>query len=105
MGYLTISNSGTAYIRDMMAQGKAVGDWSKSPYKDYYASLDTSHPMDKPPELATTWADLQKVHAEFDQWNAVHNPEGAAEAQQQQLKTIATERGLPATGNVINTQA
>lgn len=64
MSNLTISNSGTAWIRDMKAQGKsAAGGWATSPNAAYYASLDTDHPLPKPGSgLPTTFAELLKSH-------------------------------------------
>lgn len=64
MSTLTISNSGTAWIRDMQAQGKsAAGGWANSPNAAYYASLDTDHPLPKPVSgLPTTFAELLKAH-------------------------------------------
>ncbi len=63
MSHLTISNSGTAWIRDMQALGKsAAGGWATSPNAAYYASLDTDHPLPKPGTgLPTTFAELLKA--------------------------------------------
>ena len=63
MTTLTISNSGTAWIRDMQAQGKSAGaGWAGSPNAAYYASLDTDHPLPKPVSgLPTTFAELLKA--------------------------------------------
>ena len=63
MTTLTISKSGTAWIRDMQAQGKSAGaGWAGSPNAAYYASLDTDQPMPKPASgLPTTFAELLKA--------------------------------------------
>ncbi|QJD90579.1 hypothetical protein HH213_11090 [Duganella dendranthematis] len=81
MTTLTISNSGTAWIRDMQAQGKsAEGGWANSPNAAYYASLDTDHPLPKPSlGLPTTFAELMKARAvdrEDMQLPAVHTANG-----------------------------
>src|SRR5471030_1703244 len=66
MTSLTVSNSGTAWFKDMQALGQsptAAGGWAKSPNAAYYASLDTDHPLPKPdsaPALPTSMADLLK---------------------------------------------
>jgi hypothetical protein len=63
MTSLTISNSGTAWIRDMQAQGKsAAGGWANSPNAAYYASLDTDHPLPKPVSgLPASFAEMLKA--------------------------------------------
>ncbi|NYE59426.1 hypothetical protein FHW58_000578 [Duganella sp. 1224] len=63
MSHLTISKSGTAWIRDMQAQGKsAAGGWAASPNAAYYASLDTDQPLPNPGvSLPTTFAELLKA--------------------------------------------
>lgn len=92
MSNLTISNSGTAWIRDMQAQGKsAAGGWATSPNAAYYASLDTDHPLPKPTSgLPTTFAELLKARS-VDQ-----------EEQQSPVGNRAVNNQTPATGNRID---
>jgi hypothetical protein len=71
---LTVSNSGTAWIKDMMAQGKdPVGGWKKSdPKAAYYESLDVQNPNDISAAANTSpgsFADILKM-----QGNATKNP-------------------------------
>lgn len=66
---LTVSNSGTAWIKDMMAQGKdPIGGWQNSPKAAYYASLDKQSPGDlstpTAAALPTSFADIMKLQAD-----------------------------------------
>jgi len=78
MTTLTISKSGTAWIRDMQAQGKSAGaGWAASPNAAYYASLDTDHPLPKPVSgLPTSFAELLKARGvqEEQRHDAVNQP-------------------------------
>ena len=77
MTTLTISKSGTAWIRDMQAQGKSAGaGWASSPNAAYYASLDTDQPLPKPVSgLPTTFADMLKARGvQEEQRHAVNQP-------------------------------
>lgn len=102
MDTLTVSNSGTAWIRDMQAQGKSpAGGWASSPDAAYYASLDTDQALPNPATaLPKTMTDLLKLRAAAD------GKDGAAvDNIQQQLKTLASDNALPPSGNVINVTA
>jgi hypothetical protein len=63
MNSLIIGKSGTAWIQDMMAQGKSpAAGWSASPNAAYYASLDgNSASSAAPPVLPTSLAELMKL--------------------------------------------
>ncbi|SEN21090.1 hypothetical protein SAMN05428959_101680 [Duganella sp. CF517] len=94
MTTLTISNSGTAWIRDMQAQGKSAGGgWASSPNAAYYASLDTEHPLPKPVSgLPTTFAELLKAR-------------GAQEEQRPPVVGQQAASPHPTTGQRINVTA
>jgi hypothetical protein len=94
MTTLTISNSGTAWIRDMQAQGKSAGGgWAGSPNAAYYASLDTDHPLPKPVSgLPTTFAELLKAR-------------GVQEEQARLVVNQPAASANPTTGQRINVTA
>ena len=94
MTTLTISNSGTAWIRDMQAQGKSAGaGWAGSPNAAYYASLDTDHPLPKTVSgLPTTFAELLKAR-------------GVQEEQRLPVVSQPAAGPNPTTGQHINVTA
>lgn len=95
---ITVSVSGTAWLRDMQAQGKPLkGGWAEGPNAAYYASLDRL-PMS---ELPTSLQDLIGLQEELDKG---YNASDLAAQVQQQVGTVASE-GIPLTGNLINTKA
>lgn len=94
---ISVSVSGTAWMRDMEAQGKPLkGGWADDPNAAYYASLDRM-PMS---ELPSSLQDLIGLQQKLD-----NGPNAELAAQMnQQLDKVASE-GIPSTGNIINTQA
>lgn len=103
MTTLTISNSGTAWIRDMKAQGKsASGGWAASPDAAYYASLDTDSPQAKPASTLTTrLADLVKLHAA----SAEDQDRNSADQTQRRVSEFVAAHDLPVHGNLVNVKA
>lgn len=94
MTTLTISKSGTAWIRDMQAQGKSAGaGWASSPNAAYYASLDTDRPLPKPVSgLPTSFAELLKAR-------------GVQEEHRPQVVDQSAASPHPTTGRRINVTA
>lgn len=103
MNSLTISKSGTAWIKDMMAQGKsAEAGWSSSPNAAYYASLDGPSPSSAPtPVLPTSLADLMKLQ----QSAAKEKNDELADRLQQDIVKVASNNGMAPSGNIINVKA
>jgi len=103
MTSLTVSKSGTAWIRDMQAQGKSAADgWASSPNAAYYASLDTDRPLPKPSaQLPAKLTDLLKLHAQAED----EKDKAAADQLQRQINDLATAHHAPARGNLIDVKA
>lgn len=103
MSALTISNGGTAWIRDMEAQGKApVGGSDTSPNAAYYRELDAEQAQAAQPAtpLPASMTDLLRQRAAADGMDG-----SAADSIAQQLKTFASSHALPASGNIIDVTA
>jgi hypothetical protein len=103
MNSLTVSKSGTAWIQDMIAQGKpAEGGWSTSPNAAYYASLDGNGPISKPAvELPGSLAELLKL-----QKSAQDEKQGdLADLIQNEMAKVASSQGMAPSGNIINVKA
>ena len=102
---VTISRSGTAWLRDMAAAGKVPTDgWASSPKAAYYASLDKdpSMPMaPAAPQLPSTLEDLVKLRAQAQK----DKKDDLADQLQQQIRSAAAESGLPSTGISLNETA
>lgn len=103
MGTLTVSNSGTAWIKDMHAQGKVPGDgWAGNPNAAYYASLDGDKPQPKPAQaLPTSLAELMKLQQQAGK----DNNQELADLLQQQMAKVAAGSGMAPSGNFINVKA
>lgn len=94
---ITVSHSGTAWMRDMQAQGKPlIGGWAEGPNAAYYASLDTMAASELPESLQ----DLVGLQEELDKGANVE----LAARMRHQLDKIASE-GISSTGNIVNTRA
>ena len=103
MNSLTVSNSGTAWIQDMQAQGKpTAGGWRDSPNAAYYASLDGNSPAAKPAvELPGSLAELMKL-----QQKAAEEKNGdLADRIQDEMAKVASSQGMAPSGNIINVKA
>ncbi len=103
MNTLTVSNSGTAWFRDMQALGKS-GDagWASSPNAAYYASLDGNGPVTTPPvKLPGSLAELMKL-----QKNAADEKNSdLADLIQNEIAKVASDHGMAPSGNIINVKA
>jgi hypothetical protein len=103
MNSLTVSKSGTAFIHDMMAQGKsAEAGWSSSPNAAYYASLDGNAPVATPAvKLPGSLAELMKL-----QKSAEEEKNGdLADLIQNEMAKVASQHGMAPSGNIINVKA
>jgi hypothetical protein len=103
MNSLTVSKSGTAWIKDMHEQGKPIeGGWRNSPNAAYYASLDGNAPFAKPPvELPDSLSELLKL-----QQKAEEEKKGdLADLIQNQIAKVASSHGMAPTGNIIYAKA
>lgn len=103
MNSVTISNSGTAWLRDMEAQGKnPLGGWANDPNAARYASLDRSNaPPPSAQALPSSLEDLIKMQHEAAKEG---QEEDLTEQLRQQLAKVASD-GIPATGNIIDIKA
>jgi hypothetical protein len=103
MDSLTVSASGTAWIKDMASQGKsAEGGWAASPNAAYYASLDGKTPGATPQvKLPDSLAELLKLQKSAeDQKN-----DELADLLQKEMAKLASANGLAPSGNFINVTA
>jgi hypothetical protein len=101
MSSLTVSNSGTAWIKDMHDQGKKPeGGWANSPKAAYYASLDLPGVAAgaQAPSLPQSLEELLKL-----QQSAVDDSQiELADQLQRQISKVAAENGLSSSGNRID---
>jgi hypothetical protein len=100
---VTVSLSGTAWLRDTNAQGKSPGTgWASSPDAAYYASLDTDDPIAKPGTgLPSTMIGLLKLHSA-----ATDDQDGKlAEQTRQKILGFANANAISSSGNIIDVKA
>ncbi|MGJ4748795.1 hypothetical protein ACQV5M_20710, partial [Leptospira sp. SA-E8] len=103
MGIVSISNSGTAWLRDMAAQGKSpAGGWANSPNAAYYASLDSdnapaSAPSTSAKALPSSLEELIKMQQEAAKKD---DEDELAEEMRKQIDKVASD-GVPMTGNLV----
>lgn len=108
MAIVSISNSGTAWLRDMAAQGKnPTGGWANSPNADYYASLDSNNapasaPSTSSKALPSSLEELIKMQQEAAKQK--DEDEALAEELRKQIDKVVSD-GVPMTGNIVNTKA
>lgn len=104
MNALTVSNSGTAWIRDRQAQGKSAdGGWASSPHAASYAALDSagSGPTSPQSSLPKSLEELMKLQRAA----ADDNQEELLNQLQLQIAEHAAANGIASTGNLINVKA
>ena len=105
MTEITLSRSGTAWLRDMAALGQVPKDgWASSPKAAYYASFDEDPSLPLPsstPELPSTLKDLISLRAKAQD----DKNDDLADQLHRQIRSAAAEGGLSSTGVMLNETA